>query len=200
MVATDGIYFRSRHPTLPVSPDLGDWDVAAKQAMCLFKPGVYWDDAARASVAAGEAPVFKARGVNARDFSSQLQHVDNLFRNLSADKPQRIDWPAVEFPVSFSMVTALQALQRNDWGLAGTLANEPTNRQSSDPSLKRSSWYWDGGLLRSRPNANDPYEPSRPYEKRFGMADPFSDESREAAGIHPDGYPGDLWKEAMYGH
>ena len=200
MVATDGVYFRSAHPDLPCTGALGDWDANDKANLTLFKPGVYWDDAARASVAAGEAPVFKARGVNARDFGSQLQHVDNLFRTLSANRPRRIDWPAVEFPVSFSMVTALQALQRNDWDLAGTLVNEPTNRQSSDPSLKRSSWYWDGDLLRSRPNRNDPYEPSRPYEKRFGMADPFSDESKEAAGIHPDGYPGDLWKEAIYGN
>jgi hypothetical protein len=199
MVATDGVYFDSVHPMLPCSPQLGEWEMDRKQNLCLFKPGVYWDDAARENVARGEAPVFKARGVNARDFGSQLQHVDNLFRTLSADKPRRIDWPAVEFPVSFSMVTALQALQRNDWSLAGTLVNEPTNKQSSDPSLKRSSWYWDGDLLRSRPNRNDPYEPSRPYEKRFGMEDPFSDESRESEGIHPDRYPGDLWKEAMYG-
>ena len=170
-----------------------------KQNLCLFKPGVYWDDAARENVARGEAPVFKARGVNARDFGSQLQHVDNLFRTLSTDRPRRIDWPAVEFPVSFSMVTALQALQRNDWTLAGTLVNEPTNRQSSDPSLKRSSWHWDGPILRSRPNANEPYEPSRPYEKRFGMQDPWSQESAEENGVTPDGMPGDLWKEALYG-
>jgi hypothetical protein len=200
MVATDGVYFRTPHPSLPCSSRLGDWDTAHKENLCLFKPGVYWDDAARASVAAGEAPVFKARGVNARDFGSVLGMVDSQFRALAAAKSRRIDWPSVEFPISFSMVTALQALQRNSWEMAGTLVDNPTNKQSSDPSLKRSSWHWDGELLRSRPNANDPYEPSRPYEKRFGMEDPFSDESREAEGIHPDGYPGDLWKEAMYGN
>jgi hypothetical protein len=194
------VYFQSPHPLLPCSPELGAWDYAEKRELCLFKPGVYWDDSARASVAAGEAPVFKARGVNARDFGSVLQLVDAQFRDLAMSRSSRIEWPAVEFPLSFSMVTSLQALQRNDWSLAGTLVNDPTNRQSSDPSLKRSSWYWDGDLLRSRPNANDPYEPSRPYEKRFGMENPFSDESKEAEGIHPDGYPGDLWKEAMYGH
>jgi hypothetical protein len=199
MVATDGVYFRSPHPGLPLSSNLGDWDMARKEELCLFKPGVYWDDATRENIAAGEAPVFKARGVNARDFGSQLQHVDNLFRALSDDRPQRIEWPAVEFPIGFSMVTALQALQRNNWALAGTLVNEPTNRQSSDPSMKRSAWYWDGELLRSHPAGNYPYRASVPYEKRFGMADPWSDESREADGVTAEGYPGDLVNEALYG-
>jgi hypothetical protein len=199
MVATDGIYFHSPHPSLSCSSELGDWDSARKENLCLFKPGVYWDDAARASVAAGEAPVFKARGVNARDFGSKLQSVDDQFRELATTQPSRIDWPAVEFPVSFAMVSGLQALARGNWELAGTLVTEPTNRQSSDPSMKRSAWYWDGELLRSRPGENYPYQPSVPYEKRFGMADPFSDESKEIDGVTDDGYPGDLWKEALYG-
>jgi hypothetical protein len=199
MVATDGVYFRTPHPSLPCSDQLGDWEATGKENLTLFKPGVYWDDATRKNIAAGEAPVFKARGVNARDFGSRLQDVDFQFLELASNRPSRIDWPSVEFPVSFSMITALQALQRNDWALAGTLVTEPTNRQSSDPSMKRSAWHWDEELLRSRPGENYPYQPSTAYEKRFGMADPFSDESREIDGVTDDGYPGDLWKEALYG-
>lgn len=200
MVATDGVYFRTPHPSLPCSDALGQWDSARKENLCLFKPGVYWDDATRENIARGEAPVFKARGVNARDFGAQLQHVDNLFRALSDDRPQRIEWPAVEFPVAFSMVTGLQALQRGNWGLAGTLVSEPTNRQSSDPSMKRSAWHWDGELLRSRPAENYPYKASVPYAKRFGMADPWSDESKGEHGVTEDGYPDDLISEVLGGH
>jgi DNA polymerase family B len=198
MVATDGVYFRAPHPHLPIGPELGAWDMAEKSQLCLFKPGVYWDDKARNRVWAGAAPVFKARGVNARDFAHHLQTVDKAFTKLSRDAPDRIQWPEVEFPVSFAMVSALQALARGRWDLAGTLIPEPTNKQSSDPSLKRSAWYWDGPLLRSRPTVNEPYQASRPYEKRFGIDDPWSDETREAGGITPDGLPGDLWKEALY--
>ncbi|HEY6018469.1 MAG TPA: DNA polymerase, partial [Candidatus Paceibacterota bacterium] len=65
MVATDGVYFKRRHESLALSSRLGDWEETAKQNMCLFKPGVYWDDKARRSITAGESPVFKARGVSA---------------------------------------------------------------------------------------------------------------------------------------
>jgi DNA polymerase type B, organellar and viral len=198
MVATDGVYFRTPHPSLPCSNALGQWDSARKENLCLFKPGVYWDDATRENIRQGEAPVFKARGVNARDFGSQLESVDDQFHRMALHRPSRIEWPAVTFPVSFAMVSGLQALQRNNWALAGTLVNEPTNRQSSDPSMKRSTWYWDGDLLRSRPSENEPCTPSVPYEKRFGMADPWSDESKEENGISPEGYPGDIVNEVLH--
>jgi hypothetical protein len=198
MVATDGVYFREVHPFLSLSGDLGHWEEAEKRNLCLFKPGVYWDDKAREKIRDGETPVFKARGVNARDFAGSIAIVDRQFLALSANRPSRIQWPHVEFPVSFAMVTGLQALARGRWGLAGTLIPEPTSRQSSDPSLKRSGWHWDGPLLRSKPSVNEPYEASRPYEKRFGIDDPWSDETRELGGITPDGLPGNLWKEALY--
>jgi hypothetical protein len=198
MVATDGVYFSKPHPSLPVSGALGDWDSDEKSNLCLFKPGVYWDDKARARILAGDAPVFKARGVNARDFAAKISSIDTAFRELSVSRPSRVSWPSVEFPIQFSMVTALQALHRNQWGLAGTLVPDPTARQSADPSLKRSSWHWDGPLLRSKPVENEPYTPSRPYDKRFGI-EVWSQEAMEAGGVTPDGYPGELWKEALHG-
>jgi hypothetical protein len=198
MVATDGIYFRSRHPHIDTGPGLGQWEEAQKRNLLLFKPGVYWDDSSRDSIAAGTAPVFKARGVNARDFAGSIADIDRRFADLSATRSSRVQWPEVTFPISFALVSALQALQRNAWETAGTLVADPTSKQSSDPSLKRSGWYWDGPLLRSRPSVNEPYEASRPYEKRFGIDDPWSDETQEMGGITPDGLPGNLWKEALY--
>ena len=203
MVATDGVYFRSRHPTLPCSDRLGDWDYEEKHALTLFKPGVYWDDKARDALKAGQAPVFKARGVNAEELGKQLWRIDRAFDYMRLEmfhKPHDGRWPAIKFPVGFSMVSGLQALMRNNWESAGTLNQDIELKQSSDPHLKRCEPYLDisaGGILRTRPRKNDPYEPSHPYEKRFGMEDPFSDENKEAAGITPEGYPSMDFREAL---
>jgi len=198
MVATDGVYFSSPHPALEISGRLGDWDSNEKHNLCLFKPGVYWDDKAREAIRGGNSPVFKARGVNARDFAAHLGIVDDAFRDMAATRPSRVDWPEITFPLSFSMVSAVQALQRNNWASAGTLIPEPTATQSSNPVLKRCSWYWDDDILRSRPAVNNPYHPSTPYQKKFGMEDPWGQENQEENGITPDGLPGNLWREALY--
>ena len=47
MVATDGVYFLSEHPDLPLSSKLGEWGHSAKHHLTLFKPGFYWDDKTR---------------------------------------------------------------------------------------------------------------------------------------------------------
>jgi hypothetical protein len=203
MVATDGVYFRSKHPSLPISGQLGDWDAAEKKNICLFKPGVYWDDNAREAIAAGAAPVFKARGVNATDLGKRIAQIDLMFHelveygtagtgNFDDDK-----WPAVRFPVNFAMTTALQALHRNDWSQAGAILPDAFSQQSSHPGKKRANPYFDNGILRTTPKRNDPYEPSHPYEKRFGIEDPFSDVTQERYGITPDGLVGNVFREAI---
>jgi hypothetical protein len=195
MVATDGIYFDTPHPNLQVSDSLGDWDREEKKNICLFKPGVYWDDKARKSIREGSSPSFKARGVNARDFAKTIKRIDEEFEVYV---PRRKPWPVVEFPITFAMVTASQALQRNDWSLAGTLIENPTAKQSANPVHKRTGAYWDDDFVtRSHPRKNDPYEASHPYEKRFGIDDPFSDENAEKAGITPDGLIGNMVREAL---
>jgi hypothetical protein len=197
MVATDGVYFRSPHPSLPISGELGDWEHEEKRKICLFKPGVYWDDKARKAIRAGDSPVFKARGVNAKDFAKTIKRIDKEFDDFI---PRYRPWPTVEFPLTFAMITASQALQRNDWSKAGTLIENPTAKQSANPSQKRSGAYTDDNdwlLTRSHPRKNEPYEASNPYEKRFGMEDPFSQESEEKAGITPDGLVGSVVREAL---
>lgn len=200
MVATDGVYFTDKHPTLPISGELGDWDFDEKLRLTLFKPGVYWDEKARKTVAKGNTPVFKARGVSARDFGKQLNRVDMLFDSMMDG--DRINWPGVRFPTQFAMISALQALQRNDWSLAGTLIPDKEFKQSADPKTKRQDAYLEffrgsTSILRSKPRVNDPYEPSHPYEKRFGMDDPFSIENMEKPGIMPDGMVGQMIREAL---
>ena len=196
MVATDGIYFRSKHPELKISGDLGAWDYERKRHMCLFKPGVYWDDKARYQIKAGEIPVFKARGVSASDFAHQITLIDRLFNdNIIEDD----FWPTVRFPVSFSMITPVQALQRSKWNLAGTLitGDDAMITQSSNPYKKRCDVYRDENIWRSKPRVNEPYETSHPYEKRFGIEDPFSQENEEAYGVTAEGLPGMLIREGM---
>jgi hypothetical protein len=197
MVATDGVYFSEPHPNLPITGNLGDWDTDKKTNIRLFKPGVYWDDKAIAAVRDGISPVFKARGVNARDFGQKLEEVDRLFRAMESED----DWPVVRFPLQFMMITAIQALMRNDWTQAGTLVKSPEAKQSSNPARKRCDGYWDDdGVLRTHPIINRPYVPSLPYEKRFGMIldgtmeDPFNFERDY---LTREGQPGMTLREAL---
>jgi hypothetical protein len=203
MVATDGVYFRSVHPSLPLSGELGNWDSAEKKNICLFKPGVYWDDKARLAIQKGTAPVFKARGVNANDLGKRIAQIDLMFHDLvrygtsNSGKFEDDRWPAVRFPVNFAMTTALQALHRNDWSQAGAILPDAFSQQSSHPGKKRSNPYFENGILRTTPRENDPYEKSHPYEKRFGIEDPFSDVSLERHGITPDGLVANVFREAI---
>lgn len=198
MVATDGVYFTKPHPSLPISGELGDWDAEKKLHLTLFKPGVYWDDKARADIKKGATPVFKARGVNAKDFGSQLSLIDGAFHAM-----ELTGWPTVTFPLEFAMVTAVQALQRNSWDTAGAVIEDAELTHSANPKGKRDPrWYVDRehGVYRTNPRVNEPYEPSHPYEKRFGMEDPFSQEMTESWGITPDGLPAILINEALALH
>jgi hypothetical protein len=197
MVATDGVYFRSPHPTLPISDQIGEWDVSQKENLTLFKPGVYWDDAARRSIANGDSPVFKARGISAREFAKHIGLIDNLFRQWPRTYPVERDpegprdgwYPRITFKTGFSMVTATQALQRGKWFLAGAVGSQELT-QDSDPIAKRHSGTYEDGVYWSQPYP-DPglgETESTPYDKSFGQPDP------EEYGITPDGNVMDHWK------
>jgi hypothetical protein len=101
-------------------------------------------------------------------------------------------WPKVKFTPSFVMTTALQALQRNKWETAGEvkgtkemeeLGKELT--QDSDPYKKRQrilrEEYHGRQIYRSIPVTHT-FEASKPYDKHFGMEDPFSDDYRAQFG------------------
>lgn len=217
MVATDGVYFISRHPVLDslVSESLGAWSHSEKHNLCLFKPGVYWDDVARDAIAAGEAPRFKSRGINAADFGQSISAVDAMFSMwgeswLPGMPPGREDWPSVEFRARFSQISVKQALSWTEEmpeakkisvykNLAGRVQEGKTLKQDSWPDVKRNpqSLYRDDmGLWRSKPWPGGPHWPaSAPYDKRFGMD---SDDTDGFAGYSmPDGPAMLVFRQAL---
>jgi DNA polymerase type B, organellar and viral len=210
MVATDGVYFLDAHPGLPISSDLGDWDHAVHDNLCLYKPGVYWDDKTRSDIAAGDRPVFKARGISADDFAASIARVDRRFtrwpKRVQGDLTSResFTWPTVEYRGRFSLTSCSQALARGKWATAGDVAQDVKLVQNSDAWKKREGLFYDTSrkIYRSLP-----WEPGQwfdqectPYEKRFGVEDPWSIESLEEYGITPDGALKDLITETMMRH
>lgn len=200
MVATDAVYFLSPHPGLNVSEALGEWDHKVRSDLTLFKPGVYWDNGTREQIAKGDNPNFKARGFQAADFVTAIGRIDSEFRQWSGGSADA--WPTVSFTPRFSMTTALQALRRNAWETAGVVESEPPElTQNSNPWQKRidklDRCEYEGRVIyRSRPydgvhwppdGSGPEWIPTTPYEKRFGMDDPWSDDYKSQYGITEDG-------------
>lgn len=211
MVATDAVFFCDPHPGLPISKRLGEWDYTNRHNLTLFKPGVYWDDDTRKAIAENGKPVFKARGISGADFANSIAEVDRIFSGWLSDNPNLstipgmvAGWPYIEFTTGFAMTSCLQAIRRNKWYLAGHVSQSGTMVQNANPYDKRiGAWpstLDDGRIVwRSEPWTLplDGCE-SKPYQKLFGMADPWSLERLEYYGITPDGTIPDLIHEGLY--
>lgn len=190
MVATDGVFFRTPHPTLPISDALGDWSVSQKEGLFLYKPGFYWDDVSK------EAVSFRSRGIRARDFVSQIPGIEDQFLQISQaplHMPISCTWPSLTFRSGFAIISPLQALRRGKWELAGAVTTDTPLVQSSDPKDKRipipymdRADHWDTPVLRTVPYADGGL--SVPYEKTYADDEnPFSTVNQEAYGLTPDG-------------
>jgi DNA polymerase type B, organellar and viral len=211
MVATDAVFFATPHPGLPISKRLGDWDYQCRNNLTLFKPGVYWDDETRRDIDKGESPYFKSRGVAAADFAHCISEIDGLFQKWERVPPPYKwnddgivkGWPAVFFEAGFAMTTCLQAIRRGKWETAGEVNQHVPLMQNSNPYSKRiglfPTYLEDGRKVwRSIPwhlPLNDCE--SMPYIKRFGMADPWSDEYMEQDGINQDAPFGMMVRESI---
>lgn len=169
MVATDGVYFRTPHPSLTVSPNtLGEWDSGEKTNLTLYMPGVYWDDKARATLATDEAPKLKSRGINAKELASKIREIDDKFASWDGE-----DWPQIEIPIRFSVISPVLALARNNWGLCGTIQtydlHGTTKVLSSDPTNKRVTVpYMEDGLWTTYPYSDQGV--TYGYKKLLGMS------------------------------
>ena len=198
MVATDGVVFKSRHPALELDPArLGAWSETPHENLSLFMPGVYWDDASRERIARGEAPVFKSRGIAAKDLAKQIPAIDKAWAGSR--------WPKMTLNVSFQLVSPKQALARGKWDTCGMVISadnpatwikgkRPVREISADPKHKR---------IAHKPGPSRPYATgaelwSLPYDGTFGdelrvfMQDQFGDS--------PDGPPDRLFYEALLGN
>lgn len=181
MVATDGVYFRSRHPGLEISPsELGKWDETEKHNLTLFMPGMYWDDKSRAAIKAGGTPVLKSRGVNAADLATQIGTIDRKFRKFDG-----VTFPKVKLKVNFAMVSPALALARGKWETCGDVIENGERVLDAYPASKREPWslYLENGVWWSYPYQPDNARESKPYDRRFGGPESESD----APFITPDG-------------
>lgn len=197
MVATDGVYFRTPQPTLPVGTSLGSWETKIKHGLTLMMPGVYWDDESRAAVATGSSLTVKSRGVSGKDIAKVLSDLDTQWSRfqevLNARNPRPEGWPVVTIPVGFNVVSAKSALHRNAWASAGTVSRTSTKTLSGDPTAKRHPTpYMQGGVIRT--NVYDVMEEVEtvPYDKSFGW------EQTALASIM-DGVPDDFeqWRDFL---
>jgi hypothetical protein len=202
MVATDGVVFRSPHTRLDLDKErLGAWTENRHQNLSLFMPGVYWDDDDRERIRKGEQPVFKSRGIAARDLSQHIAAIDRAW--------SRPGWPKMTLPVGFQLVSPKQALDRKKWELCGCVISadkpatwpidkktgkpkKPVRVISADPKMKR---------VATKPGQSQPWqEPkelvSLPYDGSFG--EELRAFAEDEFGDHPDGPIGEMLAEAMH--
>jgi hypothetical protein len=160
MVATDGIVFDERHPGLPISRRLGEWEQTEYHELVLFMPGVYWHNSGKDNLLK-----VKTRGVPKAEFQRNIWQVEEQFRQwhwLKGKRPEILEnghyleeglrlrlqtvegWPYMEIPINFAMTSCLQALMQGDWSKAGKVSEYGIKRISSDPEQKRSGAKWNG--------------------------------------------------------
>lgn len=155
MVATDGVCFDSRHPGLPISTALGEWEETKYTDLCLFKPGVYWHREGKERLAK-----VKSRGVPKQAFQDYTESMEYIFERMlryrthpeaSRAKEWLTDdmgeyygeltvssgWPKFYALVNFRMKSCAQALNEGKWSSAGLVMEKALILQSSDPESKR---------------------------------------------------------------
>ena len=168
MVATDGVYFRTPHPGLELDKEkLGAWDESVKMNMCLFMPGVYWDDNSRKALREGKEVRVKSRGVSARDLSLCIESVDEQFKTMIEGG----EWPRVDIPIQFNMTSAKLALARGKWLTAGEVIFDGIKTIDANPASKRESKVrLEDGLLTTKPYSIGEELETTPYDKTFAQA------------------------------
>jgi len=207
MVATDGVYFKTRHLGLEIDPErLGAWSESVLedghtseiQNLLLFMPGLYWDDRARRAFAKGDVKL-KSRGVPGRAMARKILEADQQFEQFGphvSDEGNFVpyEWPTVEIDIEFSMTTPSQALARGKWEICGCVTSTSKRTITASPHQKRRGIQErDRGIWFSEPYDESESIESMPYEKSFG------DESLQAPlqDVTPDGVAVMLIRELL---
>lgn len=201
MVATDGVYFTTPHPTLNLnSTRLGAWDQSEKHNLTQLMPGVYWDDKTRERVRDGLSAQLKSRGVSGRDLAKEIGRLDLLFESglAALENGESFTWPEIKFSVGFLLTGTKAAMARGKWGTAGQVQHGTTRSISANPFTKRDPIpYLDGRIIRTRPyQLIDSTIETTPYSKAFGY---MEDEEEMFPGmVGRDGEdPMAYWKELI---
>jgi hypothetical protein len=186
MIATDGIVFLTPHPTLNVhKTKLGAWDYSTHENLSTLMPGLYWDDASRASISAGNNLKLKSRGVSGKYLAPFINEFDRQWAALHDDivangpaHPSRA--PEIEILVEFGVISPRLAVARDRWDTCGKVVWDDTRKISANPEGKRSAFYADGELIRSgvrgriTDRKGEVMERTLPYQNLFG-ADPLAE-------------------------
>lgn len=144
MVATDAVYFRSKHESLPKSNKLGDWKETHWDRITLFLPGMYWGECE-----GSEGLKVRSRGVSEKSFRKTIKAIDKAFTINAAFG--RIPDAKFVVDIDFDMVTPQQAIRMNDWNSAGSVSKTTREFSLKKVNKKRNlkSVYKDRGVLRS---------------------------------------------------
>jgi len=182
MIATDGIYFRTRHPSLDRVADndvLGGWEAGIKKNLTVMKAGVYWDDEARKRD--GKINV-KSRGISAKALQKNIPDLDATFTEFYSSG-LTTPLPEIELVTEFAFVSPRLASARGKWRTAGRVVWEGdpeairTDRAVIEP--KRAKPYISGKCIRTfRPRGTANYN-SQPYTKDFGFTKSVEDRELE---------------------
>jgi len=186
-IATDGVYFTSRHPSLSLTNKLGDWDETTYENMSFFLPGVDWDDKTREMIVEGKgltSSTIRSRGVSAQKLADNINRIDpqwDALRDWLKDQPQPVAiadcydrMPTYTVNLGWGYVTPKLAAARGKWENCGVSEFNQERVLSGSPHTKRSSVYYDKkGFIRSVPyRAMGKLLESNPestyYDKLFG--------------------------------
>jgi hypothetical protein len=190
MVATDGVYFLSPHPSLDLDNEaLGKWGADDHENLSILMPGLYWDDDSRESVHNGSNLKLKSRGVSGKYLAAFIDVFDAKWERLRLSVPEISEKrippnraPAQDIMIEFSVVSPKVAAVRDNWAyLCGRIVTNEPRSISANPSAKRDHFYRDPErpeLLRSAARwfSSTGERESFPYDKSFGMD---QDELRE---------------------
>jgi hypothetical protein len=191
MIATDGVYFLTPHPTLPTHKDeLGKWSADNHENLSILMPGLYWDDDSRESVHSGESLKLKSRGVSGKYLAPFIDRFDTEWARVRSHFSETVRYlptdeaPSQEIVVEFSVVSPRLAAARDNWDLCGRVVWDEPRLISADPRSKRAMFVLDERrpeLLRTLPlvlSSTGEVE-TTPYDRLFGVDPETLTEYRE---------------------
>lgn len=181
MIATDGIYFLTPHPSLDIDKNaLGKWGPEDHENLSILMPGLYWDDESRESVRNGSNLKLKSRGVSGKYLAAFIDVFDAKWDRLRRSVPEVSEKqippemaPRQEITIEFSIVSPKVAAVRDNWTLCGLIVWNEDRSISANPQAKRDHFYRDPErpeLLRSAARwfSSTGELETYPYDRTFG--------------------------------